>query len=81
MKKWLVLVDQDSRFGGGRSVSKRRVQPDGVVVATPALDQGLYGEVPESLAGYIDYKAVTNDLGMEYTQATIAGKNLVYACQ
>ncbi|MGR3513834.1 MAG: antirestriction protein ArdA [Paracoccaceae bacterium] len=50
-------------------------------LAEDFVDQGLYGEIPESLAGYIDYEAVAYDLGMEYTQATIAGRNLVYACR
>lgn len=50
-------------------------------LAEDFVDQGLYGEIPESLAGYIDYEAVAYALGMEYTQSTIAGKNLVYACR
>ena len=43
-------------------------------------DEGLFGEIPERLQYYIDYDAIAHDLGMDYTQITIAGKDLIYRC-
>lgn len=50
-------------------------------LAEQFVDDGLYGEIPESLRGYIDYEAIARDLGMEFTETEIAGERLVYACR
>ncbi len=45
------------------------------------VDEGLYGPIPESLAYYIDYEAIARDLSVEYSETSIAGKRLIYACR
>ena len=45
------------------------------------LDEGLYGDIPESLEMYIDTDAIARDLSVEYSEISIAGTNLVYACR
>ena len=44
------------------------------------VDEGLFGKIPEQLQNYLDYDAMARDLGMDYSEATIAGKRLVYSC-
>ena len=44
------------------------------------VEEGLYGEIPETLQYYIDYDAIARDLGMDYVETTIAGKRFVYRC-
>jgi antirestriction protein len=44
------------------------------------VDEGLFGDIPASIAGYIDYDAIARDLGMDYTEITIAGETCVYRC-
>ena len=44
------------------------------------VDEGLFGTIPESIAPYIDYDAIARDLGMDYTETTIAGETCVYRC-
>jgi antirestriction protein len=34
-----------------------------------------------SLAYYIDYEAMARDLSLEYSETTISGKRLIYACR
>lgn len=44
------------------------------------VDEGLFGTIPDSIASYIDYHAIARDLGMDYTEITIAGETCVYRC-
>ncbi|MEL6467788.1 MAG: antirestriction protein ArdA [Pseudomonadota bacterium] len=44
------------------------------------VDEGLFGEVPEHLANYIDYDAIARDLAVDYSETEIAGQRLIYAC-
>ena len=44
------------------------------------VDEGFYGEIPENLPFYIDYDAIAHDLGFDYSEISIAGKNYVYRC-
>ena len=48
-------------------------------LAEQFVDEGLFGDIPEALANYIDYDAIARDLGVEYVEATIAGGRYVYA--
>lgn len=48
-------------------------------LAEQFVDDGLYGDIPEHLQGYIDYDAIARDLAADYSEATIAGVSLVYA--
>ena len=45
------------------------------------VNEGLYGDIPDSLAFYIDYDAIARDLSVEFTETEIAGQRLVYACR
>jgi hypothetical protein len=44
------------------------------------VDEGLYGEIPESLQFYIDTDAIARDLAVDYAETTIAGTRYVYRC-
>ncbi|GJL75946.1 antirestriction protein ArdA [Nitrosomonas sp.] len=44
------------------------------------VDEGLYGEIPESLQFYIDYEAIARDLAVEFSETCIAGTTLIYRC-
>jgi hypothetical protein len=50
-------------------------------LAEQFVDEGLYGEIPEPLRFYIDYEAIARDLAVDYSETTIAGSHLVYACR
>lgn len=44
------------------------------------VDEGLFGDIPERIQHYLDYDAIARDLGMDYSEIRIAGKNLIYRC-
>lgn len=50
-------------------------------LAETFVEDGIYGDIPESLRFYIDYDAIARDLSMEYSEITIAGDHYVYACR
>ncbi len=50
-------------------------------LAQQFVDDGLYGPIPDSLAFYIDYEAIARDLLVEYSETTVAGRRLIYACR
>lgn len=47
-------------------------------LAEQFVDEGLFGEVPESFQFYIDYEAIARDLAVEYSEIRIAGERLIY---
>lgn len=49
-------------------------------LAEQFVDEGLFGEVPESFQFYIDYDAIARDLAVDYSEIEIAGKRLIYRC-
>lgn len=49
-------------------------------LAKQFIDEGLFGEIPESLQFYINYEVIARDLAMDYSETCIAGKNLIYRC-
>jgi len=49
-------------------------------LAEQFVDEGLYGEIPQSLQYYIDTTAMARDLAVDYSEATIAGTRLIYRC-
>ena len=49
-------------------------------LAEQFVDDGLFGDIPEQLQSYLDYDAIARDLGMDYTETTIAGTRIVYRC-
>lgn len=44
------------------------------------VDDGLFGDIPERIAFYLDYDAIAHDLGMDYAEIAIGGTNYVYRC-
>ncbi len=50
-------------------------------LAEQFVDDGLFGEIPESLQNYIDFDAIARDLALDYSETTIAGERLIYACR
>ncbi|MDP2205349.1 MAG: antirestriction protein ArdA [Alphaproteobacteria bacterium] len=49
-------------------------------LAEQFVDEGLFGEIPQSIANYLDYDAIARDLGFDYTETEIAGTRLIYRC-
>ncbi len=47
-------------------------------LAEQFVDEGLFGDIPESLHFYIDYDAIASDLGADNAKAFIAGERFVY---
>tara|TARA_R110002096_G_scaffold174994_3_gene350777 strand:+ start:6261 stop:6767 length:507 start_codon:yes stop_codon:yes gene_type:complete len=75
----------------GYSFDADAVQPDDFEVdiyevgsmkelAEQFVDEGLFGDIPKHLENYIDYDAIANDLGFDYSETTIAGQALIYRC-
>ena len=49
-------------------------------LAEQFVEDGLYGDIPESLQFYIDLDAITRDLAVDYSETEIAGEHFVYRC-
>ncbi len=49
-------------------------------LAEQFVDEGLFGEVPQSLRFYIDHDAIARDLAADYASVEIGGERLVYRC-
>lgn len=47
-------------------------------LAEQFVEEGLYGDIPDSLQYYIDYDAIARDLSMEYSDTVIVGDYLIY---
>lgn len=47
-------------------------------LAEQFVDEGLFGDIPENIRYYLDMDAIARDLGMDYSETRIAGRNLVY---
>jgi hypothetical protein len=47
-------------------------------LAEQFVDEGLLGDIPDNIQSYLDYDAIAYDLGMDYTETTIAGERLIY---
>ncbi len=47
-------------------------------LAEQFVEDGLYGEIPQSLQFYIDYEAIARDLAVDYTETRVAGVNIIY---
>lgn len=50
-------------------------------LAEQFVDDGLYGEIPAAIAFYLDLEAMARDLACDYSEITIAGRRLCYACR
>lgn len=49
-------------------------------LAEQFVEEGLFGEVPQSLRFYIDHDAIARDLAADYASVEIGGERLVYRC-
>lgn len=49
-------------------------------LAEQFVEEGLYGDIPESLQFYIDFDAIARDLAIEYSETVIAGSRIIYRC-
>lgn len=49
-------------------------------LAVEFVEEGLFGDIPDSLQNYIDYDAVARDLSVDYSETSIAGETLIYRC-
>ncbi len=49
-------------------------------LAEAFVDEGLFGDIPQPLRGYIDYDAIARDLAIDYAETTVAGERLIYRC-
>lgn len=49
-------------------------------LAEQFVEDGLFGEVPDRFANYIDYEAIGRDLAIDYAQTIIAGAHYIYRC-
>lgn len=49
-------------------------------LAEQFVNEGLLGDIPERIAHYLDYDAIARDLGMDYSETTIAGEHLIFRC-
>lgn len=47
-------------------------------LAMQFIDEGLFGEIPASIANYLDYDAIARDLAMDYGSVTINGAHYIY---
>lgn len=50
-------------------------------LAEQFVDEGLYGDIPESLQYYIDYDAIARDLRGDYAETEIDGVRYIYSCR
>src|ERR1700734_4087084 len=44
------------------------------------VDEGLFGEIPESVKNHLDYDSIARDLSVDYTETVIGGTSLIYRC-
>ncbi len=49
-------------------------------LAEQFIEDGLFGDIPENIRYYLDLDAIARDLGMDYSETTIAGKNYIFRC-
>ncbi len=49
-------------------------------LAEQFVEEGLYGDIPESLQFYIDFAAIARDLAVDYSETVIAGSRVIYRC-
>jgi hypothetical protein len=50
-------------------------------LAQDFVEEGLFGDIPERLASYLDYEAIARDLSIDgYCETIVAGERLVFYC-
>lgn len=49
-------------------------------LAEQFVEDGVFGDIPERLAPYLDLDAIACDLGHDYAETEVAGRSIVYRC-
>lgn len=49
-------------------------------LAQQFVDEGLFGDISDTIINYLDYDAIARDLGFDYSETRVAGTRLVYRC-
>ena len=49
-------------------------------LAEQYVDEGLFGEIPDTIARYIDYDAIARDLAMDYSEIRIGNNQYLFYC-
>ncbi|MEL7190763.1 MAG: antirestriction protein ArdA [Pseudomonadota bacterium] len=49
-------------------------------LAEQFVEEGLFGEIPERLATFIDYESIARDLAMDHAMIDIGGTRYAYQC-
>lgn len=49
-------------------------------LAIQFIEDGLFGEIPESIQNYIDHDAIARDLEFDYSELKIAGQRIFFRC-
>lgn len=49
-------------------------------LAEQFVDEGLFGDIPDSIQTYLDYDLIARDLSADYSEIDMAGKHYVYRC-
>ena len=49
-------------------------------LAEEFVEEGLFGDIPERLAYFIDYEAIARDLACDYSMIEIGGTSYAYRC-
>ncbi len=47
-------------------------------LAEQFVEEGLFGEIAESIRFYLDYDAIARDLGIDYSEIRLNGTNYIY---
>ncbi len=47
-------------------------------LAEQFVDDGLFGDIPESISSYIDLDAIARDLSVDYAEFSVAGHSIIY---
>ena len=49
-------------------------------LAEEFVNDGLFGDIPENIAPYLDMDAIARDLSCDYAESRVAGKTFIYRC-
>ena len=49
-------------------------------LAEQFVEDGIMGDIPDSLLTYFDYDALARDLAVDYSETVIAGQSIIFRC-
>jgi hypothetical protein len=76
-----LIIALDNGYGLDADLDDIEVyyEDDLTKLAEQFIDDGLYGDIPDNIANYLDTERMGRDLSFDgYTEATVAGQRLVY---